>query len=116
MRRLLCLLLVALLFALVGCQARPFDAGEPLSREEVAALKAELLEKAAAEGATEEEEKREEAPPEWDGLYRWLSGGGVYHKHVSCAYIKDREDILEGALEAALAAGKEKPCSRCAAE
>ena len=43
----------------------------------------------------------------------YTEGGAVYHKDRNCTYLKNSTHVLEGALEGAVVAGKNRPCSRC---
>lgn len=101
MRRVLLLLLVVLLLSsFVSCNRKSFDAGEPLTAQELEALKSQLA----------EEEEIEEP---FDGTVYWLSSGSVYHKKKSCYHIKDKENVQSGTEEDALAAGKKSACKSC---
>ncbi len=103
MRRVLLLLLAALLLcSFASCNQKSFNAGEPLTAEELEALKNQLA---------EEEEEEEEEP--FDGTVYWLSSGSVYHKKKSCYHIKDKENVQSGTEEDALAAGKKSACKSC---
>ena len=44
----------------------------------------------------------------------YTANGGVWHYARSCSYLKNAEDILRGSVENAEAAGKVRPCLRCA--
>ena len=101
MRRVLLLLLAALLLcAFVSCNQKSFDAGEPLTAEELEELRNELAEE-------------EEVEEPFDGTVYWLPGGSVYHKKKSCYHIKDKENVQSGTEEDALAAGKKSVCKSC---
>ena len=101
MRRGLLLLLAAvLLFMFVACAQKSFDAGEPLTAEELEALKKELAEE-------------EEAEEPFDGTVYWLKSGSVYHKRKTCYHIKGKENLQSGTEEDAVAAGKKSACKSC---
>ena len=91
-----------LLFSLTACALpQPFDGGEVLSADEVAAHRAALL----AEQA--------EADKPYDGMCYWLKNGQVYHITRDCTYIKGKENVLSGMVEDATQAGKARVCSAC---
>jgi len=52
----------------------------------------------------------------WDGTAFWTDSGSVWHKDKSCSYLSKAkpEEIHTGTADEALAAGKERACSRCA--
>ncbi len=43
----------------------------------------------------------------------YTQNGEAYHFDSNCTYLKGSSLVREGALEDALAAGKDRPCSRC---
>ena len=101
MRKGLLLLLVAvLLFAFAACTQKSFDAGKPLTAEELEELQKELAEE-------------EEVEEPFDGTVYWLKSGSVYHKKKNCYHIKDKENLQSGTEEDAVAAGKKSACKSC---
>ncbi len=43
----------------------------------------------------------------------YTEGGETYHFDENCSYLKNSELVNEGMVDDALAAGKNRPCSRC---
>ena len=102
-RTLVALLATVLLLVCTACTPlSPFEKGEVLSAEEVEARRAALL-----------AEQEANAAQPYDGTCYWLKSGTVYHISLDCTYIKDKENVLSGTVDEALAAGKERCCSRC---
>ena len=103
--------------ALAACGKKDeFSAGQRLNAEETRALRDKLL----AEETENEAPKSEEAPAEeeQDGLPAvcyYTEKGGKWHASADCRYLKNSADILSGSVESAVLAGKDQPCSGCAA-
>ena len=97
------LLLLVLLLCACG-NGNDFNAGAPMTPEELAALRASLQGKEAT---------GEEQVPE---VVYWLGGGSVYHSDADCYHIKEKPNVASGTVEAAMAAGKQKPCGHCTAD
>lgn len=110
MRRVLQLLvLLPLFFSLAACgEASRFDAGAPLTAQELAALQAQLGERENERG---NEQQNEETPP--NGIVFWLPSGSVYHISATCHHINGKPNTLSGTVEQAQAAGKLRACSSC---
>ncbi len=108
-RSVLCLLLAAL-FLLPSCAPSDgFDAGRPITPEELASLSAELF-TAATEPA---EEERETVLRDPNRVY-WVKGGSVYHFDPDCPHLKNAKNVIEGTFRtAAWSYGIEKACSSC---
>ena len=104
------LLLLALILAACGNSAR-FDAGELLTADEVAAQRAWLEAQKSDDGDGEDDPSQEETPQ--NGIVFWLSGGSVYHLSKSCHHVREKEGVLQGTVDEALAAGKLRACSSC---
>ena len=111
MRRIIPIL-IPLLLLLPSCTPSDgFAAGHPLTKDELAALSAELF--------TEGDEPSEAAPHYTDrepNTYYWTESGGVYHKYRDCRYLKDSEDVKSGTVLTARTNGKERLCSECGEE
>ena len=102
-------LLLCLLVFLVSCgEASRFDAGTPLTAEELAALQAQLGER---ENERRNEQQNEETPP--NGMVFWLPSGSVYHISATCHHISEKPNVLSGTVDEAQAAGKLRACSSC---
>lgn len=43
----------------------------------------------------------------------WTEGGSVYHHSSDCSSLRSSENILQGSIEDALLAEKERACKRC---
>lgn len=81
--------------------------------------KAELQEETKGdEGADKGGDKGgEESAPELqtpdNGTVFWLKNGTVYHVSQTCYHIKEKQGVLAGTVDEALAAGKSRVCSSC---
>lgn len=98
---------------LLGCRTKPlFDAGEELSAEELAALRASMQEKG------EEKLPETDAPllgsEVLDETFYFVENGVVYHSDRDCAYLKKSNNVKQGDAAAVAAAGKTRLCSACA--
>ncbi|MBE6702576.1 MAG: hypothetical protein E7585_04085 [Ruminococcaceae bacterium] len=107
--------------ALAACgRGKDFSAGELMSAEEARAYREKLLaqkaeaEKNASPEQTVEETPQEEAPEAPFDLCYYTASGSVWHYAKNCSYIKNADRLLWGNIESAAAAGKLRPCSRCA--
>lgn len=104
------LLLLAL--SLTACaNVTRFDAGELLTADEVAELRARLEAQKSDDGGDDDSPSQEETPQ--NGIVFWLSSGSVYHLSKTCHHIREKEGVLEGTVNEALAAGKLRACSSC---
>ena len=114
---LLPLVALALLLSLAACHAQePFEAGEPLTPDQINHLKTELEKvQQEQEGGQGSPEKGEgEAPlPDFITVY-WLAKGSVYHCDENCYHIREKTNVESGSVAAANEAGKERLCSACA--
>ncbi len=114
MHRILPLFIALLLLLLPSCApADNFSAGQPLSKDELASLSAELF--------TQGEEPDEAAPKYTDRepntVYWTESGSGsVYHKYRDCYHLKNAKSIKSGTVLTARTNGKERVCSECGDE
>ena len=110
MRRIIPLLTALILLLLPSCAPTDgFDAGRPVTPEELASLSAELF-TAATEPA---EEERETAARDPNHVY-WVKGGSVYHFDPNCTHLKNAKNVIEGTFRtAAWSYGIEKACSAC---
>ncbi len=85
-----------------------FEAGQPLDRDELASLSAEL--------STEGDE-----PVTADGfstreVVYWTEGGSVYHRDRDCYHLKRAGSVVSGSVKNAWKQGKERVCSACGEE
>ncbi len=121
-RRLIVLLLAAwLMLALAACTAaEPFDAGTPLTPNEVAALQEQLENQQEVKADTQGEADRSESTDEnnipQNGIVFWLDSGQVYHSSESCYHIAEKPSVRSGTVSEAEAAGKARVCSACAVD
>ena len=103
-RHMLAPILMVLTAALLlpSCAPARFDAGDPVTPEELEAISAEIFtEEAEMNGLT---------------VVYWVESGSTYHKTTTCRYLKNAKDIRYSSLALAVKQGKSKPCSACAAE
>ena len=110
-----CVGLCALALAACG-KEDGFSAGQRLNADETRALREKMLAEQAEKDATEPEETP--AEEETDGLPAvcyYTEKGGKWHASADCRYLKNSVDILSGSVESAALAGKDQPCSGCAA-
>ena len=103
-RHILAPLLMVLIATLLlpSCAPARFDAGDPLSSEELEAISAELF--------------SEEAEPNGLTVVYWVESGSTYHTTTNCRYLKNAANVRYSSLALAVKKGKSKPCSACAAE
>lgn len=104
--------LLLLTLSLAACaNAARFDAGELLTADEVAAQRDWLKAQKSDDGGGEDDPSQEKTPS--NGIVFWLSGGSVYHLSKACHHVSEKEGVLEGSVDEALAAGKLRACSSC---
>ena len=96
----LLLTLISLLFLSACTVDDGFDAGHPITPEELESL-------ADQYGGGEMQ-----APAEGDTVY-WTEGGSVCHRDRGCRYLKNSQNILSGSYTAACQNGKDALCSAC---
>lgn len=108
-RAILFLLLFPLVASFISCgnKAR-FDAGNPLTAEELTALQAQLGEQ---ENNQESNQENDKTPT--SGMVFWLQNGSVYHVRSTCHHISEKPNVMSGTVEQAQAAGKSRACSSC---
>ncbi|MBQ9152104.1 MAG: hypothetical protein IJX72_07620 [Clostridia bacterium] len=113
MRRFISVLILLLL--LPSCTpSDSFSAGQPLSRDELASLSAELFTQAGEpDTGTEAADKYTDREP--NTVY-WTESGSVYHQYRDCYHLRDSKSIKSGTVLTARMAGKEKVCSECGEE
>lgn len=97
----LLLVLASLLFLSACTVDDGFDAGHPITPEELESL-------AALYGS----EDTEQLPAEGDTVY-WTEGGSVCHRDRDCRYLKKSQNIKSGSYTAACQNGKDALCSAC---
>jgi len=120
-KRFLLLCVVGLMLGGVACAARePFDAGEPLTPNDLSDLKNGIVaEDTKGDGTTEEEgdtDTEDEIPstPATEATVYWLPKGSVYHTDSTCYHIKEKPNVQSGTVATAEEAGKKRLCSACA--
>lgn len=99
-----------ILLLLFSCApSEGFDAGHPITPEELASVSSELF-----------SPNREPAETDGETVSRdpncvyWVKGGSVYHFDPDCRHIRDAEDVIRGTFRTAeWMYGIEKPCSTC---
>ena len=98
--------------ALAACgKEDDFSAGKKLSADEAGDYREKLLEETA-----EQPEEREEGPVSgFPAVCYYTEKGGKWHVDADCRYLKNSQEVLEGSVESANFAGKDQPCSACAA-
>ena len=114
------LLLLLITAALFACSPTDrFSAGKPISREELDAIAADLLETEAdtadeilSEQETVIEQTTESEPAESTDseVVYWTKNGSVYHTNPDCYHIRNASDVRKGSVAEA---GKSKLCSTC---
>ncbi|MBR2464006.1 MAG: hypothetical protein IKM42_03935 [Clostridia bacterium] len=115
-------MLTVLLLAVstASCAAvEPFDAGEPLSASDVAALRQSLLgeQNSTPEGTHTPEQPSNPVDTVTQSIaVFWLPSGSVYHTNSDCHHIKGKTNVQSGTVSAATEAGKTRACSSCAAD
>lgn len=86
--------------------------GEALSREEIFALADQFPRETETEPEAVSETKAETREPA-DGIVYWTAGGEVWHEWSTCGHLSQKNEIKNGSVEDAAAAGKERGCSFC---
>ncbi|MBQ9801551.1 MAG: hypothetical protein IJW51_00555 [Clostridia bacterium] len=116
MRRItIAVLLLLMLLSLSACTVQdPFDAGTPLSADEVRSLKESLTENNTPPAEPEPEPEPLPEPSVGEGTVYWLESGSVYHVSADCRYLKNKTNVKTGTVEDANAASKARACSSCA--
>ncbi len=113
MRRSLPPFILILLLLLPSCTpSDSFSAGQPLTKDELAFLSAELFTR-ADEPATEPTNQYEDREP--NTVY-WTEGGSVYHIYRDCRHLQNSDSIRSGTVLTAQMNGKERVCSECSEE
>ena len=118
--------------ALTACQRESgFSAGTEMTADEIRAYREKILAEAASEqnsskgtadseqnseqnGEQNTEEQGNEQREELPCVCYYVKNSEVWHASKSCSYLKNAKDIIEGDPQGAQAAGKLRPCSRCA--
>ena len=111
MRRFIPVLILLLLLLPSCTQSDGFAAGQPLTKDELAALSAELF--------TQGDEPGETAPAYTDrepNTVYLTESGSVYHKYRDCYHLRDSRSIQSGTVLTARMAGKERVCAECGNE
>ena len=112
MRRIIPILTLLLLLLLPSCApSDSFSAGQPLTKDELASLSAELF--------TQGEEPGETTPKYTDrepNTVYWTESGIVYHKYRDCYHLRNAKSIQSGTALTAKTNGKERVCSECGGE
>lgn len=115
------LLLLSLLSLSSCAEQDPFDAGIPLTSDELQSLKDALPKDDAspAEPQPTPESSVDVSTGEGEGTQTvgtvyWLESGSVYHVIADCHYLKNKVNVKFGTVEDATAAAKSRACSSCA--
>ncbi len=96
--------LCLLLMGTVACApTNAFDAGQPLSRDELASISEAIF-------ATEPSPSAESHVP---GTVHWSAGGSVYHADRNCYHLRRTETVISGTEDEAIAAGIGRSCADC---
>lgn len=102
--------------ALAACSKEDrFSAGKRLHADDAQDMREKLLAEQAQAPATEEKEPEVEVEDALPVVCYYTEKGGKWHASANCRYLKNSTDILEGSVEGANYAGKNQPCSVCAA-
>ena len=48
-----------------------------------------------------------------EAMVFWTDSGKVWHVKSECGSLKNAKAVIEGGIESALAAGKERACKKC---
>ena len=109
-----CVGILCLLLALVACSAGrdAHDTGEWLDKEALDSILLSVEDRAQTTHHKTETKDITTSPPE-DGVYYWTEKGSVWHTWKDCGYLSGSLTVFEGCVDDAIAAGKERPCSRC---
>ena len=113
-----------------------FSAGSEMSADQIRAYREKLLAENLAEAAppevtppstpsepvspstppvTEEgEDMKDGGAEELPEICYYVENGSVWHVSNSCSYIKNSKNVIQDDVEGAQAAGKTRPCSKCA--
>ena len=113
MRRILMvlILLTALLCSCGANEATVSYNGTELSAEEIFELSESFPRETESE--SEAETKPEETVEPADGIVYFSEGGEVWHEWRTCGHLSQKNEIICGSIEDAIAAGKERGCSFC---
>ncbi len=122
------LLLLTFLCGATACATKePFDAGTPLTPDEVKNLREELLQSGGKPDQSDHEPEKDagDSEPETDrgdsgapeaATVYWLLSGSAYHISNSCYHIKEKPNVQSGTVEAAGEAGKARACAACSTD
>jgi hypothetical protein len=117
MRKIFSLFLLLSLLLLPSCApADGFDAGRPITPEELADISAELFTAADAPEDTPDESSDGEGVGRDPNTVYWTEGGSVYHRDPNCSHLKNAVSVKSGAVLTAQMDGKERVCSSCGGE
>ncbi len=113
MRRFMPVLILLLLLLLPSCTpSDKFSAGQPLSKDELASLSAELF----TQGNDPEDGSSPTYTDREPNTVYWTEGGSVYHKYRDCRHLKNADSIKSGTVLTAQMTGKKRVCSECGEE
>ena len=115
MRRIIPILTLLLLLLFPSCTySDGFSAGQPISKDELASISAELFTQGGEPVSdTEESPKYTDREP---NTYYWTENGSVYHKYRDCYYLQNAESVKSGTVLTARTNGKERVCTECGDE
>ncbi len=112
MRKTLSIGLILSLLLLPSCvtaDTDSFDAGKPITKDELASISAELF--TAANEPSDTADGNVNRDP--NHVY-WVKGGSVYHFDPNCQHIQNSDSVIEGTFRTAQwSYGIERPCSTC---
>ena len=115
MRRILPVCIALFLLLLPSCTPSDnFSAGQPLTKDELAALSSELFTQ-GEEPVSEADTAPKYTDREPNTVY-WTKNGSVYHKYRDCYYLQNAESVKSGTVLTARTNGKERACSECGDE
>lgn len=111
MRRVIPLFLILSLLLLPSCApADRFEAGHPITKDDLESISAELF-------TSSDDPSAEETVHRDPNRVYWVKGGSVYHYDPNCRHIKDADSVIEGTFRTAKwSYGIEHACSACGGE
>ena len=48
-----------------------------------------------------------------EGDVYWTKSGGVFHTHADCYHLGNSDELIQGSVDEAFAANKNRPCKTC---
>ncbi len=108
---------LVLFLMFISCSSREsFDAGHPITPEELASISEAVFatEKPDPADTAEPIETLPDADTYPIGTVHWTESGSVYHTEPNCYHLKRADIVYHGGREAASKSGKARICSSCA--